>query len=66
MSRAALEGAVTFGTAVLGLNNGELNQLRSLAGKLQDHHPDGRSRTPALMIAPSRCLDPIFRATWLP
>eukprot|EP00959_Pyramimonas_sp_CCMP1952_P332943 6971967-Pyramimonas_sp.AAC.1 len=63
MTRAALEGAVTYGTSVLGLNNGERNQLRSLAGKLQGHRPGGRPRTLALMIAPSRCLDLIFRAT---
>ena len=66
MARAALEGAVSYGTSVLGVNTGELNQLRSLAGKLQDHHPDGRSRTLALMLSPTKDLDPIFRATWLP
>eukprot|EP00959_Pyramimonas_sp_CCMP1952_P226490 4735552-Pyramimonas_sp.AAC.1 len=66
MTRAALEGAVSYGTSVLGMNNGELSTLRSLAGKLQDHHPDGRSRTLALMIAPNTDLDPIYRVTWQP
>eukprot|EP00959_Pyramimonas_sp_CCMP1952_P318080 6656403-Pyramimonas_sp.AAC.1 len=66
MSRAAHEGATSFGTAVNGVNSKELNALRSLAGKLQDHKQAGKSLTLSLMLAPTKDLDPIIRATWLP
>eukprot|EP00959_Pyramimonas_sp_CCMP1952_P213037 4457346-Pyramimonas_sp.AAC.1 len=66
MSRAAFEGATSFGTAVTGVNNKELNTLRSLAGNLQDHKQAGKSLTLSLMLAPTKDLDPSIGATWLP
>eukprot|EP00959_Pyramimonas_sp_CCMP1952_P296482 6202277-Pyramimonas_sp.AAC.1 len=65
MSRAALEDAISFGTAVTGVNEKELRTRRSLAGKLQDHRQAGKSITLSLILAPNKDLDPIMRAAWL-